>query len=396
MKRLYPWLTVLLLGAIFSMGCGISSLLDSPGDTPGPAAPRGEAAAGPASTLAPIVIPTAIPVNGYDAEETLLINLYERVSPSVVFITVQLSGGSSSNATGEASGSGFVLDGDGHIVTNNHVIENATKIRVKFSGALDVEGKVIGQDPDSDLAVLLVKVPAGVLRPVVLGDSSALRVGQRAVAIGNPFGFERAMSVGYVSAVGRVIRLADSGFSLPELIQTDAAINPGNSGGPLLDAKGQVIGVTTLIYSRSGVNSGVGLAIPVESVQRVVPELIKSGHFAHPWLGIAAYPQAINDDMAQQLSLPVQYGALIQDVTAGGPAAKAGLRAGTKRGTFNGQPVQLGGDIIVAIDGHEVRNFDDVIIYLAKNTKVGQQIEVTVVRDSGTQKVQVTLGERPR
>ena len=155
------------------------------------------------------------------------------------------------------------------------------------------------------------------------------------------------------------------------------------------------IGVTTLIYSRSGVNSGVGLAIPVESVQRVVPELIKNGKFAHPWLGIAAYPQAINDDMAQQLSLPVQYGALIQDVTAGGPAAKAGLRAGTKRAVYNGQPVLTGGDIIVAIDGHEVRNFDDVIIYLAKNTKVGQRIEVTIFRDTVTQKVQVTLGERP-
>jgi S1-C subfamily serine protease len=396
MKRLLPWLTVLLLGAIFSMGCGISSLFDDPSSTPLPAAQRSETGAGPAPTLAPIVIPTAILVAGYDPEETLLINLYERVGPSVVFITVQVSGGSSSSATAEASGSGFVFDGDGHIVTNNHVIENASKIRVKFSDALDVEGKVIGRDPDSDLAVLLVKVPATALRPVALGDSNALRVGQRAVAIGNPFGFERAMSVGYVSAVGRVIRLADTGFSLPELIQTDAAINPGNSGGPLLDAKGQVIGVTTLIYSRSGVNSGVGLAIPVETVKRVVPELINSGTFAHPWLGISAYPQSINDDMAQQLSLPVQYGALIQDVTAGGPAAKAGLRAGTKRGTFNGQPVLTGGDIIVAIDGHEVRNFDDVIIYLAKNTKVGQQIEVTVVRDSGTQKVAVTLGERPR
>jgi len=396
MKRLLTWITILLLGALFSLGCGISSLLDNPAVTPGPAKPSSDTGAVPAPSLVPVVIPTAIPIVGFDPEETLLINVYDRVSPSVVFITVQISGGSTSAATGEASGSGFVIDNDGHIVTNNHVIDNATKIRVKFSDAVDVEGKVVGRDPDSDLAVLQVKVPAGTLHPVTLGDSNTLRVGQRAVAIGNPFGFERAMSVGFVSAVGRVIRLADTGFSLPELIQTDAAINPGNSGGPLLDAKGQVIGVTTLIYSRSGVNSGVGLAIPVEAVKRVVPELIKNGTFAHPWLGIAAYPQAINDDMAQQLSLPVTYGALIQDVTAGGPAAKAGLRAGTKRGTFDGKPVQTGGDIIVAIDGHEVRNFDDVIIYLAKQTKVGQQIQVTVVRDSGKQNIPVTLGERPR
>ena len=396
MNRLCPWFALLVLGALFSLGCGISSLLDNPAVTSVPSVPQTDTTSTPARTLVPVSLPTAIPVAGFDPEETLLINVFERVGPSVVFITVQLSGGSSSAATGEASGSGFVIDNDGHIVTNNHVIDQATKIRVKFSDAVEVEGKVVGRDPDSDLAVVQVKVPAGTLHPVTLGDSNALRVGQRAIAIGNPFGFERAMSVGFISAVGRVIRLADTGFSLPELIQTDAAINPGNSGGPLLDAKGQVIGVTTLIYSRSGVNSGVGLAIPVESVKRVVPELIKSGTFAHPWLGISAYPQAITDDMAQQLSLPVSYGALIQEVTAGGPASKAGLRAGTKRGTFDGKPVQTGGDIIVAIDGHEVRNFDDVIIYLAKNTKVGQQVKVTVFRDASKQDIPVTLGERPR
>jgi len=394
MKRFVPWFAILLAGALFSLGCGLSSLLDNPTTSPAAPAVQSNSGAAPAPTLVPVVLPTAIPVQGYDSEETLLINVFDRVGPSVVFITVQLSGGSTAT-TGEASGSGFVIDNDGHIVTNNHVIDQATKIRVRFSDAIEVEGKVVGHDPDSDLAVLQVRVPAGTLHPVALGDSNTLRIGQRAIAIGNPFGFERSMSVGYVSAFGRVIRLADSGFSLPELIQTDAAINPGNSGGPLLNAKGEVIGVTTLIFSRSGVNSGVGLAIPVESVKRVVPELIKSGTFAHPWLGIAAYPTAITDDMAQQLSLPVNYGALIQDVTAGGPAAKAGLRAGTTRGTFDGKPVQTGGDIIVAIDGHNVRTFDDVIIYLAKNTKVGQVIQLTVYRDGAKTNVPVTLGERP-
>ena len=398
MKNPIVWLSLLLVGALFSISCGLTSLLDNP-STPPPAGSTGSivsatAASGAAPTQGPV--PTAVPVTGLDSEESLLVNLYERVSPSVVFITVLVSGGTA-NTTGEASGSGFVLDNDGHIVTNNHVVENATKIRVRFSDTVNVEGKIVGRDPDADLAVLQVTVPAGTLHPVVLGDSETLRVGQRAVAIGNPFGFERALSVGYVSAVGRVIRLSDSGFSLPELIQTDAAINPGNSGGPLLDSKGQVIGVTTLIFSRSGVNSGVGLAIPVESVKRVVPELIKSGTFAHPWLGVSAFPDPITTDMADQFSLPAKSGALIQDVTAGGPAAKAGLRGGTKRATFDGTPLVLGGDMIVAIDGHEIRTFDDVIVYLAKNTKVGQTVQLSIVHGDGQQqKIPVTLGERPR
>jgi S1-C subfamily serine protease len=391
MNNSFRTLGLLLLGVLFSMGCGISSLLDSPGAP----APASSSAPPNIATALPAVVPTAVAVAGLDGEESVLVNLYQRVGPSVVFITVQAAA-SSQSAAGEASGSGFVLDNDGHIVTNNHVVENATKIRVRFSGDIDVEGKVIGADPGADLAVLQVQVPAGTLQPVTLGDSEHLLVGQRAIAIGNPFGFERAMSVGYISAVGRVIRLSDSGFSLPELIQTDAAINPGNSGGPLLNSRGQVIGVTTLIFSRSGVNSGVGLAIPVESVKRVVPELIKNGKFAHPWLGVSAFPDPINSDMAAQFSLPVQRGALIVDVVAGGPAAKAGLRGGTRRVTYNGTPLQLGGDIIVGIDGREIHNFDDVISYLAKNTKVGQTIQVTIVRDSNQQKVAVTLSERPR
>jgi 2-alkenal reductase len=390
---------LVLLALFFSLGCGVSSLLEEPGTTapaPPPAnTPFAGAPPAPLVTIVPVVVPTPVPVSGLDSEETLLVNLYERVSPSVVFVTVQLSG-STPATSGEASGSGFVLDQDGHIVTNNHVVEGASKVQVKFSDNLNVQAKVVGRDPDTDLAVLLVTVPKQALRPVPLGDSEALRVGQRVVAIGNPFGFERAMSVGYISAVGRVVQLTDSLYSLPELIQTDAAINPGNSGGPLLNTKGEVVGVTNLIFSRSGVNSGVGFAVPVETVKRVVPDLIKTGSFAHPYLGISADRDPINSDMAQQLSLPVEHGVIVQVVTAGGPAEKAGLRGSTQRATYNGRAIQVGGDIIVAIDGRDVHSFDDIITYLAKFTKVGQTVELSIFRGTTPQKVKLTLGERPR
>ncbi len=398
MKPLLRPLALIVVAVLFSLGCGVSSLLEEPGTT----APASSAPSAPAvnqqPTLAPnlpVVLPTAVPITGLDPEETLLVNLYERVSPSVVFIAVLLNGGTQAT-TGEASGSGFVLDQEGHIVTNDHVIAGASKVHIKFSGDVSVEGKVIGRDPDTDLAIVQVNVPKDVLHPVPLGNSDALRVGQRVVAIGNPFGFERALSVGYVSAVGRVVQLSESQYSLPELIQTDAAINPGNSGGPLLNTKGEVVGVTNLIFSRSGVNSGVGFAVPVETVKRVAPELIKNGRFAHPYLGISTDREAINADMAQQLSLPVQHGVIIQQVTAGSPADKAGLRGGNQRATYNGRAIQVGGDILVGIDNRDVHSFDDVITYLAKFTKVGQNVVLSIIRGSTPQKVTLTLGERPR
>ncbi|MBI3733460.1 MAG: trypsin-like peptidase domain-containing protein [Chloroflexi bacterium] len=381
-------LVMLGLSVLFSLSCGLSSLLDTNPDAGSNAASAPTAVVKTAPPQASA--PTPVPVVGLDSEENVLVNLFERVSPSVVYITVL---GVSNNATAEASGSGFVLDTDGHIVTNNHVIDGASKIRVKFSNDDDFEAKVVGADADTDLAVIQVKAPAELLKAVTLGDSDSLKVGQRVVAIGNPFGFERAMSVGFISAVGRIVQLSDTGFSLPELIQTDAAINPGNSGGPLLNMKGQVIGVTNLIFSRSGVNSGVGLAIPVETVKRVAPVLIKDGRYAHSWLGISG--QSINSDLAEQLSLPTQHGALVTDVTSGSPAAKAGLVGGSRRANFNGRPIQTGGDIITAIEGKEVRSFDDVIAYLAKNTTVGQQVELTIIRNGSAQKIKVTLAARP-
>jgi S1-C subfamily serine protease len=321
------------------------------------------------------------------AEEQLFTELYQRVSPSVVYIAVTTSG-----LTGSGSGSGFVWDTEGHIVTNNHVVESANGIEVRFADHTTAQAKVVGTDPDNDLAVIKVDVPAGRLHPVQLGDSDALRVGQLAIAIGNPFGFKQTMTTGIVSGLGRVVR-QQSGFSLPQLIQTDAAINPGNSGGPLLDSHGRVIGVTTLIFSNSGSNAGVGFAVPVNTVKRVVPSLMTTGRYADPWLGIQG--TSITSLLAEALDLPVEQGVLVQTVVQGGPAAKAGLRGGTRQVRFEDTLMVTDGDIIVAIDGVAVQDMDDLIVYLADHTSVGQRVTLTVLRDGRQQRIQVTLGERP-
>ena len=351
-----------------AMGEAIMPLSPTPEAAPGDAA--GEAAA----------------LEDVYTREELLIDLYERVSPSVVHIAV------SNGAPGQGgSGTGWVLDVEGRIVTNNHVVEGADQIAVRFADGEIVEADLLGADPDSDLAVLQVDVPAEQLKPVVLGDSDALRVGQMAVAIGNPFGFEQTMTTGIVSALGRSLR-QESGFSLPQLIQTDAAINPGNSGGPLLDSRGRVIGVTTLIYSQSGSSSGVGFAVPVNTVRRVVPALIEGGSYADPWVGIQGL--SIDPLIAERLGLPVDRGALVQGVVPGGPADRAGLRATDPDLSVDDvDPAKLG-DVIVAIDGEAVRSMDDLILYLTR-TRVGQQVQLTVYRDGSEQVVTLTLEERP-
>ncbi len=318
------------------------------------------------------------------AEEQLLIQLYERVGASVVNIAVRTQ-------RGGGSGSGFVLDSEGHVVTNNHVVENAEQILVRFSDDTIVEAEIVGTDADSDLAVLKVPAADGLLKPVQLGDSSSLRVGQRAIAVGNPFGFEQTMTTGIVSALGRVVR-QDSGFSLPKLIQTDAAINPGSSGGPLLDSRGQVIGVNTLIYSSSGSNAGIGFAVPVNTVKRVVPELITSGLYSDPWLGITG--QSVTPRLAEALELSVDRGVILGGIVTDGPAAKAGLRGADKQLESEDASPSTGGDIIVRLDGQAIRDMDDLITYLAEK-KVGQLVTLGIVRAGVEQAVEVMLEARP-
>jgi 2-alkenal reductase len=290
-------------------------------------------------------------------------------------------------------GSGFVLDREGHIVTNNHVATAADSLLVTFSDEQTRPAKVVGADPGSDLAVLQVDPSNLYLSPVELGASAMLQVGQRAIAIGNPFGLERTVTLGIISSLGRTLQREDSDFLLAQVIQTDAAINPGNSGGPLLDSHGRVIGVNTAIRSQSGVNSGVGFAIPVDIVKRVVPELIARGHYRHPWLGVTG--RTITAEMIEAMDLPVMNGALLFEIQPDSPAEKAGLRGGTREVSVAGLPMLAGGDIVIAIESTAIKRFDDLINYLAVNTSVGDVIALTILRDGSQMQLDLTLEERP-
>ena len=329
---------------------------------------------------------TALVDRGLLAQEELLADLYNAVNPSVVNVNI-------TTRSGEGAGSGFVYDQQGHIVTNNHVVEDATRVYVTFADGTMLEASIVGTDPGSDLAVIQVDTAVRELVPVTLGDSDSLRVGQMAIAIGNPFGLAGTMTSGIISALGRVMPASSSRYSMVDLIQTDAPINPGNSGGPLLDSSGRVIGVNTMIYTESGTSSGVGLAVPVSAVERVVPALIEEGEYRHSWLGLTG--MSINPLLGEMLGLDVDQGVLIESVVSGGPAAQAGLRGGTQQQMIDGEAMAVGGDIIVAVDGNEVKSFDDVIGYLARSTRAGQNLEVTVLRNGRRQTFTVTLGERP-
>jgi S1-C subfamily serine protease len=362
------------------------------------------------TAISPIVSPTtiatapAVSSASVAAIEGTLENIYAKVNPSVVNISVTMkataSTGSPFSVTPQetaAEGSGWLWDTQGNIVTNNHVIANADNITITFSDGTEVPGKVVGADQDSDLAVVKVTLPSGNFVPVQLADSTQVKVGQLAIAIGNPFGLQGSMSVGIVSSVGRVISADQNAtgpaYSIPDIIQTDAAINPGNSGGVLLDATGKLIGVTNSIETSSGTSSGVGFAIPAEIVQKVVPSLISTGTYSHPYLGATIL--SLNANVADAMGLPVtQRGALVEAVAAGGPAEQAGLKAGTKTITVSGGSFTVGGDIIIALDGQSVKTSDDLISLLAKDT-VGQKISLTILRDGKDAVVVVTLGSRP-
>jgi S1-C subfamily serine protease len=350
-----------------------------------------------AATAAPAVQSGAPPA-GILEEEELLTRMYEEVSPSVVHIRVtqQVSGisGFADDLYRRGEGSGFVWDTEGHIVTNDHVVEDATIVEVHFKDGTILEADVIGTDPQSDIAVIKVDPTQVALKPVTLGDSDQVKVGQLAVAIGNPFGQTWTMTRGIVSAVGRVIQSGLSRFSIPEVIQTDAAINPGNSGGPLLNSRGEVIGMNTMIISQSGSSSGVGFAVPSNIIAKVVPALISKGSYAYPWLGITGRDLLPQDVKA--LDLPVRRGALVLDVAAGSPADKAGLRGSERVIRVQGQELTTGGDVITAIDDTPVTGMDQLISYLVRKTQPGQQVTLTIIRDGKEKKVTVTLAERPK
>lgn len=292
-------------------------------------------------------------------------------------------------------GSGFVWDKEGHIVTNYHVVADATDVEVVFADGTEAKAEVLGTDPDADLAVIKVDLPAEELHPVTLGDSDALQPGQIAIAIGNPFGQDFTMTSGIISAVGRTIRSGNSPFSIPEVIQTDAPINPGNSGGPLLNRHGEVIGINTMIISRSGASAGIGFAVPINIAKTVVPTLMKGERYEYSWLGITG--TTLTPEVADFMDLPDgTRGVLVIDVATNSPADKAGLRGSDKTLKVAGAEYQLGGDVITAIDDQPVEEMDDLIAYLVEETRPGDTVTLTVLHPNGEQEtLKVTLAARP-
>jgi S1-C subfamily serine protease len=350
--------------------------------------------------------PTAIPpdvVQQADAEYLLLSNIYERVNPSVVNIEI-VSRFRTTDVIG-SSGSGFVINADGFIVTNAHVVRDAEEVLVTFYNGYVISADIIGIDDYSDLAVIRVADEDAPLMPVTLGDSNNLKVGQRIIAIGNPFGLEGSMTVGIVSALGRSLPSAElldpayQGYSNPSIIQIDAAVNPGNSGGPLLDSYGTVIGINTAIRTENGGFQGVAFAVPVNTLRRVVPQLIDKGYADYSWLGITTTADVHGFSMAalaDELGFPVTYGVLINEVYSNSPAANAGLQGSTDDVRVRGITVEIGGDIIIAINGNMVRDIDDLVAYLVENTSPGDAVVLTIIRDGETFDVDVMLGTRPR
>jgi S1-C subfamily serine protease len=335
--------------------------------------------------------PIVTPASG-DEDGVTVQQIYDRAGPGVVF--VQARGVTNESPFGlpdrsdTATGSGFVLDKRGYLVTNAHIVEGSRDVRVRFGEGELVDARVVGQDLSSDLAVLKVDVPEDRLKPIPLGDSSTAEVGDPTIAIGNPLGFDRTVTTGIVSAIQREIT-APNGFSIDNVIQTDAAINPGNSGGPLLDGAGRVLGINSQIATTGGGNVGIGFAVPANLVKKLVPELKRSGKIDRAFLGITTAPVT---DLRGDLNLPTDEGALVQDVVPGGPADKAGLRAGR---TETADGITLGGDLIVKVDGTEIKEPADVADAIADN-KPGQTVVVEFFRGDDRKEVEIKLGKRPQ
>ena len=351
------------------------------------------------TTVAPSILPTqssqTVIVPQYAALEDSLEAIYEKYSPGVVSLQY-------STIEGAGQGTGFVIDKEGHIVTNYHVASGVDKLEVHFSSGLKVYGEVIGSDMDSDLAVIKVDVDPDELVPLTLGDSNLVKVGQTVVAIGNPYGLSGTMTVGVVSARGRVLdsmRQTSAGtfFSSGDAIQTDALINPGNSGGPLLNLNGEVIGVNRAIQtagmslSGEAINTGIGFAISSNIVRKVVPSLIETGSYAYPYLGMTSY-SSMSLAMIEALELPQSTGAYVISVVKGGPADVAGIRGGTVPTSVQG--LYKGGDLIIAVDGQPIKDFSELMSYMVVNKNPGDTITFTVIRDGQTLDVDVVLGSR--
>jgi S1-C subfamily serine protease len=324
--------------------------------------------------------------------------VYERARPGVVRVSTESIihtsdpfGFFPTQQEQQGLGSGFVIDKAGYIVTNYHVVQGAQRIRVSFSNNESMSATVVGKDPSTDVAVLRVKAESRALTPLALGDSDGVQVGDEVVAIGNPFGYERTVTSGIVSAVGRAIQAPNSSY-IDQAIQTDAAINQGNSGGPLLNAAGHVIGVNTQIATENGGNVGLGFAIPVNTVKDVAAQIIEKGHVEHAQLGIEV--QAIDNQIAGLFKLPAKYGVLVTDVYPDTGAAKAGLKAGTQRVIVDGESYMIGGDLLVAADGRRLASVE-VLRDVVNGKKPGDKVKLDIYRGSQKKTVTVQLGRQP-
>jgi S1-C subfamily serine protease len=346
-----------------------------------------------------IGMPDLITSNGHDAttlgdvlssskSSLTLVELFEKSEEGVVKIQVERDGQNSGS-----QGSGFVYDNLGHIITNAHVVDGATKATVTFLDGSQYDAEIIGKDKFTDIAVIKVSEKPRLLHPLQIGDSSQLRVGEQVAAIGNPFGLSGSMTSGIVSQMGRLLPSQDSGFSIPDVIQTDAAINPGNSGGPLLNLRGEVVGINTAIQSSSGEFSGVGFAIPSNTAIKIVPSLIEDGEYHHPWIGISG--RDIDPDLARVLELKDAKGFLIITVVDGSPADKAGLKGMTATQVIGGKEYPANGDIIISVDDKEVRKISDILIHLQREKSVGDTMVLGVVRDGEFMHISLELVERP-
>jgi Trypsin-like serine proteases, typically periplasmic, contain C-terminal PDZ domain len=340
--------------------------------------------------------------NSTNTDSMSLPDLFTKVEKSVVQVTEQ----DNSNELGSRLGSGFVYDKDGHVITNYHVVvpgsNNNDELQVSFLDGNVYSAELVGFDQFADLAVIKVKnITSDKLTPLPLANSTNLRIGETVVAIGNPFGLSGSMTVGIVSGLGRLLPSNENGenlgttssFSIPNIIQTDAAINPGNSGGPLIDTQGRVIGINTAIFSNTGVYSGVGFAIPSNTISKVAQSLIQTGSYRHPYIGIIGL--SLTPDLAKQIGLIQTKGFLVTSLTKGSPAEEADLRAGTTTKTLNGRDFDVGGDIILKIDNRDVTKIDDILAYLESQKHVGDKIHLTILRDNTIRELDLVLGERP-
>ena len=318
-----------------------------------------------------------------------LSEIFEKTEPGVVRVNVQRT--NSVDGVG-GIGSGFVFDKKGHIITNAHVVSDATKVVITFLDGRSYNAEIIGADEYTDIAVIKVNADFSLLQPVSLGDSSTLKVGEEITAIGNPFGLSGSMTSGIISQVGRLLP-TENQYSIPDVIQTDAAINPGNSGGPLLNMMGGVVGINTAIQSNTGSNTGVGFAIPSQTIAKIVPTLIEKGEYKHPWIGVSG--RDIDPDLAKVLKVTDAIGFLIVAVVEDSPASKAGLIGSEKTIEVEGVNYPIGGDIIVAVDGIEVRQIDDILIHLQRAKSIGDEMVLEVLRDNRTTNITIILQERP-